>query len=39
MGDSCLPENRAIGTFASNTSVLAQEGRLGQAADRDFSGL
>ncbi|KZR74577.1 hypothetical protein [Prochlorococcus marinus] len=39
MGDSCLPENRAIEPCASSTSVLAQEGRLGQAADRDCSGL
>ena len=39
MGDSCLPENRAIEPFASSTPVLAQEGRLGQAADRNCSGI
>ncbi|KZR68764.1 hypothetical protein PMIT1313_02388 [Prochlorococcus marinus str. MIT 1313] len=39
LGDSCLLENRAIRPFASSTPVLAQEGRLGQAADGDCSGL
>ncbi len=39
LGDSCLPENRVIEPCASSTPVLAQEGRLGQAADGDCSGL
>ena len=39
LGDSCLPENRAIEPCTSSTPVLAQEGRLGQAADGDCSGL
>ncbi len=39
MGDSCLPENRAIGAFASNTPVLAQACRLGQVIGSDCSDL
>ena len=39
VGDSCLPENRAIEPFAHNTPVLAQEGCLGQVVAGDCSNL
>ena len=39
LGDSCLPENRAIEPYASSTPVLAQTGRLGQAIGSDCSDL
>ncbi len=39
LGDSCLPEKRAIKPCASSTPALTQEGRLGQVADGDCSGL
>ena len=39
MGDSRLPENRAIEPFASSTPVLAQACRLGQVIGSDCSDL
>ena len=35
LGDSCLPENRAIEPFASSTPVLTQAGCLGQVIGSD----
>lgn len=37
VGDSCLPENRAIEPLASSTTVLVQRGWLGQVPGGDSS--
>ena len=39
VGDSCLPENRAIEPFMPSIPVLVQEGRLGQVVAGDCSNL